>query len=169
MKTCDAHGIRRRRLCMGMAALLTPLSAASQTVIWQVLMNRWKQDQYLNIENGPVTASQIKFTWWSAHWNFSAAMMGPFMKQKRGYFIESRWKERHFLHMEGGVLKAGPVEKLTEAAFWSLEPVDDDFVRIRNHEQADAFLQIDASGNASAAPLAPGYWSGHWRRYAVPV
>jgi len=161
--------IRRRRLCAAMAGLLAPLPTFAQAGNWQVLMNRWKQDQYLNIQGGAVAASQINFTWWSAHWNFQAAMQGAFTRQKRGYFIQNRWKEDHFLYVDGGgLLKAGPIEPGAEAAFWALESAGDNFVRINSHHLADAYLQIDAFGYATVGPSPSGYWSGHWRRYTPP-
>ncbi len=161
--------MRRRRLCLAMAGLLTPLPAVAEAPTWELLMNRWKQDQYLNIQNGQVATSQIAFTWWSAHWDFIAMILGTtFMRQKRGYFIQNRWKDDHFLHIEDGVLKAGPIQPGSEAAFWALESVGDNFFRIRNHERADFYLQIDAFDKVAVGPVPSGYWSGHWRKYAAP-
>jgi len=186
----EEHLVRRRRLCMAMAGLLTtvPIAARAEPP-WEFLMNRWKQDQYLNIQRGPVESSQIAFGWWSAHWRFldwkdleylnslkcffsctaQNKMIATLRERFEGwYFIQNRFKPEHFLHVENGVLEAGPVQEGFESAAWAPTDAGDNFVRIRNRYKTDWYLQIDPFGKAAAGPMSATYWSGHWRRYGAP-
>jgi hypothetical protein len=52
---------------------LSILASAGTASAEDFLQNRWKPDQYLNIERGPIESTPIQMDWWSAMWAIEPA------------------------------------------------------------------------------------------------
>ena len=96
---------------------------AGQNVFW--IQNRWKPDQYLNIESGAIQSTPIQPGWLSARWTFEP------VSGTNLYRIRNVWQLTQYRNIESGVLTAGPV--VTDSpifppgwwsALWMPEPVN---------------------------------------------
>lgn len=118
------------------------------------IQNRWRPDQYINIEKG-LTSGPIQATWWSAIWLIEP-LEGGMVR------IRSRWQPGSYLHIENGRLEAGPIQPSWWSAVWMLEPAEGEFVRIRNRWRPDQYLHIE-DGALTAGAIQPAWWSAMWR------
>jgi hypothetical protein len=127
------------------------------------LRNYWTGIQYINIESGAPTASQISPGWLSAQWEFDLqpATNGDPAGAKV-FWIRNRWKSNQYLNVESGNLQSTPIGPGWLSARWTLEPINGtNLYRIRNVWQPDKCLNIE-SGTLSASPVEPGWWSSWW-------
>ncbi len=117
--------------------------------------NRWKPDQFLNIESGRLTSGAIRGGWYSARW---AVEDGP-----DGYVrLRNFWKPNEYIHIQHGYVEAGPIEARWWSAMWTIEPVPGtDFVRLRNRWKPNECLNVE-HGELEAGPVGPGWWSAMW-------
>jgi hypothetical protein len=84
-----------------------------QNVFW--IQNRWKPDEYLNIESGGIQSTQIQPGWLSARWTFEQ------VPGTNLYRIRNVWQPSEYLNIEGGALVAGPIQPGWWSAMWTLE------------------------------------------------
>jgi hypothetical protein len=124
------------------------------------IQNRWKTDQYLHIENGPIKVGPLgKPDWWSAQWELVPVSGTNFVQ------IKNRWKPTIYLHNQNGAVEAGPLGAPGWwSAQWELVPVSGtNFVQIKNRWKPTIYLH-NQNGAIEAGPLgAPGWWSAQWK------
>lgn len=116
--------------------------------------NRWRQEQFLNIEIG-LASSAIQPQWLSALWRVETTDSGFFR-------IGSQWQRDRYLHMESGRLECAPIQPQWWSAMWAFEVVDSAFVRIRNRWRTDQYLHTE-SGRLETGPIRPEWSSAMWR------
>jgi hypothetical protein len=100
-----------------------------QFVYW--IQNRWKPDQYLNVESGSIQSSPIAPGWLSARWTFEP------ISGTNVFQIHNVWQPDKYLNTANGVLTAGPRVTLPPIVttgggaavgraswYWGLEPVN---------------------------------------------
>jgi hypothetical protein len=117
--------------------------------------NRWKTDEYLNIEQGQLVSGPIEPGWYSAMWYLD--------QTDDGYIrLQNYWKPDEYIHIQSGNVQAGPIEPGWWSAKWTLEDVSDTpFVHIHNRWKPDQFLH-NQYGSVQAGPIEPGWWSAMW-------
>jgi hypothetical protein len=131
------------------------------------LRNYWTGIQYINIESGAPTASQISPGWLSAQWAFDLqpATNGDPVNAKV-FWIRNRWKSNQYLNIESGSLQSSAIGAGWLSARWTLERINGtingtNVYRIRNVWQPDKCLNVE-SGALRASPVEPGWWSSWW-------
>jgi hypothetical protein len=88
---------------------------AGQSVFW--IQNRWKPDQYLNVESGAIQSTTIGPGWLSARWTFEQ-VPGTGL-----YRIRNVWHPNEYLNIESGALTAGPIQPGWYSARWTIQDV----------------------------------------------
>lgn len=136
-------------------ALLMSAAGALYAQDYRYIENRWKRDQFLNIEQGAIVASPIERGWWSAQWTIEPVAGAPYVR------LRNRWKPDQFLHIENGSLQSGPIESGWWSAMWTLEPGEENSVRIRNRWKGEQYLHVEY-GRVQAGPIERGWWSAQW-------
>ncbi len=118
--------------------------------------NRWRTDQYLNIEVGYPQSSPIQASWWSALWVIEPVPGTAFVR------FNNRWKPGEYLNIEHG-LGVSPIQDSWWSAMWSMEPVAgaNGIYRIRNAWKQDEFLNVEA-GHLQCSPIQGTWWSAMW-------
>jgi len=84
-------------------------------VFW--IRNRWKANQYLNIESGSLQSTQIGPGWLSARW-----VLEP-INGRNVYRIRNVWQPDKCLNIESGALRASPIEPGWWSAWWVFDRV----------------------------------------------
>ena len=125
------------------------------------LQNRWKPDQYLNIERGLIESTPIQMDWWSAMWAIEPVEGLPYVR------LRNRWKPDQYLHIERGPLEAGQISPDWWSAMWTLQPAEGNFKRIQNRWKPDIFIHIE-HGSVAAGPIQPDWWSAMWAIQPAP-
>jgi hypothetical protein len=127
------------------------------------LRNYWTGNQYINIESGAPTASQIGPGWLSAQWEFDLQpTTNGDPANAKIFWIRNRWKSNQYLNIESGNLQSTSIGPGWLSARWLLEPINGTNVyRIRNVWQPDKCLNVE-SGTLRASPVEPGWWSSWW-------
>lgn len=82
-----------------------------------LIRNRWKPDQYLNIESGSLRSSIIGPGWLSARWSLEP------INGANVYRIRNVWQPDRCLNIESGSLLASPVEPGWWSAWWTFDRV----------------------------------------------
>jgi hypothetical protein len=88
---------------------------AGAKVFW--IRNRWKPDQYLNIESGTLQSTPIGPGWLSARW-----VLEP-INGTNVYRIRNVWQSDKCLNIESGSLRASPVEPGWWSSWWVFDRV----------------------------------------------
>jgi hypothetical protein len=140
--------------------LLIVSNGFAQTVDYFRIQNRWKPDQYLNIEREQVESSPIEPQWYSAMWSIEGTDVG-FVR------LRNRWKPNEYLHIEYGGLLSGAIQPQWYSAMWSIETADAGFVRLRNRWKPDQFIHIEY-GSVQSGPIQPQWFSAMWSFGADP-
>jgi hypothetical protein len=84
-------------------------------VFW--IRNRWKANQYLNIESGGLQSTPIGPGWLSARW-----VLEP-VNGSNVYRIRNVWQPNKCLNIESGALLASPIEPGWWSAWWVFDHV----------------------------------------------
>jgi len=92
--------------------LLTVCDGFAQNVDYFRFENRWKPDQYLNIEHGQILSIPIQPQWYSAMWSVENVDAG-FVR------LRNRWKPNEFIHIEYGAAQSGPIQPQWFSAMWA--------------------------------------------------
>ncbi len=139
-------------LAVTLLALIASSAAANDYVR---IESRWKPDQHLHTENGPLQAGRTQPGWWSADWTVERVRGEPFV----------RLRNRHsggYLHAERERLEVGPIQNGWWSAMWELQPVrGTDFVRLRNR-WLDRHVHIE-NGPVALGAINDGWWSAMWQ------
>jgi len=85
-----------------------------QSVFW--IQNRWKPNEYLNVESGTIQSTPIGPGWLSARWTFEQ-VPGTGL-----YLIRNVWRRNEYLNIESGALTAGPIQPGWYSARWTIQP-----------------------------------------------
>jgi hypothetical protein len=88
---------------------------AGAKVFW--IRNRWKSNQYLNIESGSLQSSAIGPSWLSARWTLEP------INGSNVYRIRNVWQPDKCLNIESGGLRASPVEPGWWSSWWVFDRV----------------------------------------------
>lgn len=141
------------------AVLILGVSSLQAQELYQ-LKNRWKTNEFINVEQLTPASTAIKPEWWSAQWIFEPVEGTSYYK------IKSRWKNQ-YLHIERGPIELGDIQTGWWSAQWSLEPVaGTSFYRIRNRWKSDVALH-NQNGSLEAGKIELGWWSAQWERVKV--
>lgn len=119
--------------------------------------NRWRADQYINVEGGPVTASPVQPAFLSAQWELIPVAGTKFFQ------LKSVWNADQFLNIEKGPLEASNVPAGFHSGHWELETVTgaESFVRIKSRWKPEVYLNVENGKlEASVVPLA--FHSANW-------
>ena len=136
------------------ALTILSMAASGQQNIW--LKSRWKQDQYIHIENGAAQCGPIQAGWASAAWTVEPVPGTGFRR------LRNQWKPDQYLHIESGRLQAGPIQPGWQSAMWVIEPVSgENFSRLRNVWKPDQYIHIE-NGTLQAGPIQSGWHSAMW-------
>jgi hypothetical protein len=144
---------------LGLTAATAPraLNVASVQNFYHI-QNRFRPEQYLHTERGPLESGPIVQGWWSADW-----IMEPVADAPGFVRFRNRFRSNVILHTERGPIEATPGEPGWWSAHWQLQPVPGtDFVRIRNRFRPTSYLHSE-NGPLVCGPAQEGWWSGHWR------
>lgn len=118
------------------------------------IVSRWKPDEALHTERGPITAGAIRPGWHSAQWFVEPVQGEPYV----------RLRNRHtglYLHAERQRLEVGEILPGWWSAMWTIEPErGSEFVRLRNR-WLETYLHIE-HGRADLGEILPGWWSAQW-------
>jgi hypothetical protein len=131
------------------------------------LRSYWTGVQYINIESGAPTATQIELGWLSAEWEFDLQpTTNGDPAGAKVFWIRNRSKPDQYLNIESGTLQSTPIGPGWLSARWTLEPVNGTLAgtivyRIRSVWQPDKLLNVE-SGTLGASPADPGWWSAWW-------
>jgi hypothetical protein len=87
---------------------------AGQSVFW--IQNRWKPDQYLNVESGTIQSTSIAPGWLSA----LDLRTGT---RNRSYRIRNVWHPDEYLNIESRALTAGPIQPGWYSVRWTSQSV----------------------------------------------
>lgn len=122
------------------------------------LQNRWKQSEFIHVQEPSPAVGTIQPGWWSAQW---------ILEPVEGYYrIKNRWRNE-FLHIQNGSIESGNVEAGWWSAQWALEPVaGTSFYRIRNRWKPEVALH-NQNGSLEAGAIELGWWSAHWATVSV--
>ena len=124
--------------------------------VFYKIRNRWKDDQYLNIEHSKIECSKINLGWWSAQW-----IIEP-IKGTNLSRIRNRWKDDQYLHIEHGKIECSKIHPGVWSAQWIIEPIKGtNLSRIRNRWKDDQYLHIE-HGKIECSKIHPGVWSAQW-------
>ncbi len=97
-----------------LVALAIPSQA--QNSEYSRFQNRWKPDQYLNVEHGQIESGPIAPGWFSAMWTIE-----PVPNADRAYVrIRNRWKPDQYLNVEHGQIESGTIAPGWFSAMWSV-------------------------------------------------
>lgn len=141
------------------AVLLFIISSAQAQQVYQI-QNRWKTNEYINVENPTPTSGGIQPGWLSAQWIFEPVSGTPFVK------IKNKWRNQ-YLHIENGPLMSGAVKPEWWSAHWSLEPVaGTSSYRIRSRWKPQVALH-NQNGKLEAGSVELGWWSAQWQTIKV--
>ena len=88
---------------------------AGAKVFW--IRNRWKSNQYLNIESGSLQSSAIGPGWLSARWTLES------INGANLYRIRNVWQPDKCLNIESGILSASAVEPGWWSSWWVFDRV----------------------------------------------
>lgn len=137
--------------------LMPGFASADQYVQMQ---NRWKPDQWIHVEHGPVQVGQVQQGWWSKDWVIEPVGDGQHVRFK------NRWKNT-YLHVEYGPLMAGNIQPGWWSAMWILEdgPYGTNFHRLRNR-WTGVYMHIEF-GQLMAGQIQPGWWSAMWTLHGM--
>lgn len=72
------------------------------------------------------------------------------------------------LHIEQGPLMVSAVEPGWWSAMWTVEPVDGQFIRLRNRWKPDAYIH-NQNGAPTIGAIQPGWWSAMWQLQGAPA
>jgi len=123
--------------------------------------NRWKENQFLNIEHGNIQSSPIDFGWWSAQWIIEPIVGTEFVR------IRNKWKGDQYVNIENGRIESSPIESGWWSAQWIIEPIEgSSFVRIRNRWKGDQYLNVEY-GKIQSSQIKMGWWSAQWTLESV--
>ncbi|MEZ5440129.1 MAG: RICIN domain-containing protein [Lysobacterales bacterium] len=118
------------------------------------IVSRWKPDEALHTERGPITAGAIRPGWHSAQWYVEPVQGERYV----------RLRNRHtglYLHAEHQRLEVGEILPGWWSAMWTLEAErGTDFVRLRNR-WLESYVHIE-HGRAELGEIQPGWWSAQW-------
>jgi len=93
--------------------LLTASGGFAQNADYIRLQNRWKPEQFLNIEHGRLESGPIQPGWFSAMWLLEDADAG-FVR------LRNRWKPDEFIHVEYGTVASGAIQPGWYSAMWGI-------------------------------------------------
>jgi hypothetical protein len=148
----SGRGVARLALAALLAAAWAGAScAAAAQFLW--IRNVWRQDAFLNIEPGYVTATDVMDGWQSAQWIFIDA--------PNGYaWIQNRWTGC-YLHIERGKVECSTdVQRGWHSAQWSGEAASGKSFRLRNRWK-NCYLNIER-GPVACTRVAAGWQSALW-------
>lgn len=136
------------------AIFLTVSVAAQAQTVYQ-FKNRWKSEEYINVEQPNPSSGSIQPDWLSAQWTVEPVGTTGY------YTIKNAWRNE-YLHIESGPLTSGDIQQAWWSAHWSLEPVDGtSFYRIRNRWKPEVAIH-NQNGKLEAGPIDLGWWSAQW-------
>jgi len=88
---------------------------ADSKAFW--IRNRWKPNEYLNIQSGSLQSSAIGQYWLSARWTLEP------INGTNLYRIRNVWQPDKCLNIESGILSASPVEPGWWSSWWVFDRV----------------------------------------------
>ncbi|MEM6262536.1 MAG: hypothetical protein AAGI38_08520 [Bacteroidota bacterium] len=119
------------------------------------IQNRWKANQYINIEKGPVVASNIEQGWWSAQWQVLPIQGTKYVR------IKNRWKGT-YLHNQNRRLESGSIQMGWWSAQWELINISNSgYFQIKNRWTGEYIH--NQNGKVQLGAIKPGWWSAQWR------
>ena len=136
------------------------VKAATEAIVlsdnYLKIQNRWKQDQFLNNQNGPLSASVVKPNWHSARWIIEPVIGTQYIR------IKNYWKQDLYIHNQYGRAAVGKIKTGWWSAQWQIENVPNSFyVRLKNRWKSDQYLNIQ-NGKIESGEIKPGWWSAMW-------
>lgn len=151
---------------------ITPVVSGTETDTYNPSLNSdfvriesfFKNDTYLNIENGSIASSSVANSSLSAIWRFEST--------GDGYFnIRNIWKPTQYLHIENGALASGGILQYWYSAQWKLvrdsawDSIDrangGKVYRIQNRWKPEQYLHIE-NGVLESGEVDPGWYSSRW-------
>lgn len=132
-------------------------SPSTQPTRFVRIHNRWRTDQYLNIEHGRPESGPIGQDWLSAFWVLEPVQGSAMVR------IRNRWKQDQYLHIEHGTLESGPIQPQWLSAMWTLDPVQGQgWVRLQNGWKPNLYLHVEHGAleiGTIEAPWLSAMWS----------
>lgn len=126
------------------------------------IQNRFRADQFLHTERGPVESGRIEGGWWSADWIIEPVAGEPFVR------LRNRFRGDHYIHVEHGQVSSGPLgDPGWHSAQWTLDRSAAPYVRFRNRWRSEIYLHTER-GRLEAGPIDMGWWSAQWTLAVSP-
>ena len=120
------------------------------------IQNRWKQNLFLNNQNGPLSASVVRPNWHSARWIIEPVKGTQFIR------IKNYWKQELYIHNQNGLVTAGKIKPGWWSAQWQIEKVlNSRYVRFKNRWKSDQYLHIQ-NGEIESGKIKSGWRSAMW-------
>ena len=142
-----------RVFILAIVVLLTVQPAAAQEFIR--LENKWKPEQQVHVQSGPVTSGETQPGWYSAQW-LTEPVSGT------AYFrLKNRWKGA-YLHNQNDKLEIGPVEADWRSAIWAFAPAETQGFYLVQNLGNQQFLHIE-NGSLELSGIQPNWWSAQWK------
>ncbi|MDD3978150.1 MAG: response regulator, partial [Methanomicrobium sp.] len=79
------------------------------------IKNRWKSDQYININSGSIQCTPVESGWHSAQWAIERIQGTAYIQ------IRNRWKPDQYININSGSIQCTPVESGWHSAQWFFE------------------------------------------------
>lgn len=80
------------------------------------IRNKWKDNQFVHIQEGSIKCGSIEKGWWSAQWIIEKV-------DENHYRIKNRWKSDRYIHIEKGILECSSIEEGWWSAQWTFQPL----------------------------------------------
>jgi hypothetical protein len=119
--------------------------------------NRYRADQYINVEKEPVQATTVGIAFLSAQWELIPIAGTNF------YQIKSVWRPDQSLNIEKGSLESSAVSVAFWSGHWELETVvgAETFVRLKNRWKPDVYIHVE-NGKLEASAVSLSFQSANW-------
>lgn len=120
------------------------------------LQNVWRTNQFINIENGLVEASNVPATYFSSQWIFEPVSGTAVVR------MVNRWKPEQALTIANGNLTTANATKTDTNSHWELERAGSEEYRLKNRAQPTQYIHVE-NGRLQAGAIQPGWWSARWK------
>ena len=119
----------------------------------RLINNRWKSEQYINIQEGTITSGEIQSDWWSAQWILEP--IGDYFK------LKNRWKPTQYINIQDGTITSGEIQSDWWSAQWKIEPIGDYF-KLKNRWKPEQYINIQ-DGTIASGEIQSDWWSAQWK------